>query len=561
MAKRKKNLINLESLLRLSAQFNETHDINIILNSALLSLMGKLRIFNSCILIPRDDSKYYNVALCKGKASLENIPFFSVNKIRKFNPGNSQEAILLDCGFHLAVPVNYHRKLLALICLGKRAETSEYNQEELYYIELVSLITASALQSANDHQAVLKAKNNLESRNQLLTTLFEMSRDFSILLSRTQIIKMLSFHLMGQLMVNRFAVFIENKENIELIVNRFDITPATYEIKPLFELDKMAFTEDIPLPGKAGSFLANVQVKVISPMVVHGSTKGLLLIGKKMNNDNFSDENIQFIEALGNTAISALENERLFQEEIEKIRLEGELSLALEIQKNLLPSKTPEIKGFQLSGISIPSHHVGGDYYDFIWLSPNEILIAIADVSGKGMPAAILMANVQAALRVLVPPALPLSELVLKINNIVFQNTSPDKFVTFFCGILNTDAKTFKYLNAGHNPPLYYLKDGNIASLTEGGLILGVLEKPPPYSLGQITLNPDEFIVFYTDGITEAINKSGEEFGEQRLRNVIENSKSSTAFDVINNIIQSVKYHSEDIPQPDDITLIVLKST
>ena len=201
-----------------------------------------------------------------------------------------------------------------------------------------------------------------------------------------------------------------------------------------------------------------LEVNVISPIYFKNKIRGAILIGKSMLKQDLNDEDKLFIEYIGNTAIAALENERLFQEEVKKKQLESELNLALDIQRGLFPSEPITLNSYSIDGKSLPSKQVGGDYYDHIKIDENRYFVLIADVSGKGMPAAMIMANLQAALRVLVKLDLPLLDIILNLNYIVFSNTSQDKFVTFFGGILNIKENTFEYINAGHNPPLLFKK-------------------------------------------------------------------------------------------------------
>ena len=370
-------------------------------------------------------------------------------------------------------------------------------------------------------------------------------------------------------MVSRFAiVMVPNQDKFDAIINRFE---KSIPDSCLSELSLFEDTEQL-----AGSQISDVSMelldkigaKIVSPMIIQGSIKGMLIVGKKMNNEEFTTENLKFIEALGNMAISALETERLFQEELEKERLESEIQLALEIQTNLLPKNLPQCKDFDFAGVSMPSRLVGGDYYDFIKLDEDRILIAIADVSGKGMPAALLMANVQAALRALAPLDLPLKELILRINNVVYHNTSSDKFVTFFCGVLNCCERKFRFINAGHNPPLLFKNEGSILPLTEGGMILGITDTEMPYFDNEVSIGDNEMILFYTDGITEAMDLSGRQFGEDTLIELVMNFRAANTIvtnetgnlnNLLDVIVKSVQKHSAGTHQTDDITISAVR--
>lgn len=556
--------INLESLIDLSAKLNETYDEDFILNAALLSLMGKLRIFRACILKPEacdgETPTCYVMKISKGRQKIEKAPYFPIDKFRPFNILNEGEEILLKAGYKHCIPIKYRDSLLAALCLGGGGQGDTFTDEEYYYVHLVSVIAASAMQNAKNYTSLKTAKVNAEKRNQLLTTLFEVGREFSSLLSKNEIVKMLSYRLMGQLMVSRFAVYLIKPDGKpDQIINRFDTILPELVVKELATFSKTELIEKSGISEELKVFTDDIKAKVMSPMIVQGNPKGFLIIGRKMNKEEFSPENLLFIEALGNTAIAALENERLFHEELQRKKLENELSLAMDIQKNLLPKTIPDVIGFEMAGISIPSQQVGGDYFDFIALPDGGILIAIADVSGKGMSAALLMANVQATLRALSPLGLSLKEMISRINNIIFKNTSSDRFITFFFGILDPITKSFKYLNAGHNPPFLIKKDGSFGTLTEGGIILGIFEEASPYEEGEVSIENDDVLLLYTDGITEAQDKEGSEFGEENLKSELSFYKSLEAGEIMEKITGRINEYSRGAQQTDDITLIVLK--
>lgn len=553
-------IINLESLLDLSVQLNESDDEQFILNSALLSLMGKLKIFKACVLLPQADGGFC-FALSKGRIESPGNFRFDFHEGNLAEDGFCNEYALIELGFNYCFPVRYKKQLFAVICLGERNFKGTLGAEETHYARLVCMIIATALQNARIHKSLIDEKLNVEKRSQLLLALFEMSRDFSSLLSRSEILRMLSYHLMGQLMVSRFAVFlIEGGSKFNPIVNRFEELPSESILSELAVIKLTGDCNDFDCSTEAKEFFQSIDARVFTPMTVQGSTKGLMVVGKKLNGAAFNSENLQFIEALSNTAIAALENERLFQEELNKKRLESEMRLALDIQRNLLPKDIPQFDKFGLAGMSLPSSHVGGDYYDFIVLSESELLFAIADVSGKGIPAALLMANVQAALRALAPLRLPLLDLIVRLNNIVYLNTTPDKFVTFFCGRLNIETGLVEYVNAGHNPPLLVRKSGEIEMLRDGGLILGFTDLPFEYEQGSVMLERGDTVVCYTDGVTEAMSSNAEEYGESRLTDIFHTNKFSSAEEVVDYIVKDVQAYAVNTPQFDDLTVAVVKA-
>ena len=289
-----------------------------------------------------------------------------------------------------------------------------------------------------------------------------------------------------------------------------------------------------------------------------GKTKGLITLGRRINNLDYTDTDIEFIFSVGSLAIISMENRRLFREALEKQKMEEELDLARDIQRNLLPQKIPICNDFDLAAVNVSSKQVGGDYYDIIELDENNCCVAIADVSGKGVPASILMANMQAFLQVICRQNVPLDEATGLVNDLISKNTTDGKFITFFWGVLNNGEKTLNYVNAGHNPPLL-IRDGKIIKLELGGMILGVMETIMPYKSEKIHLIKDDVIVMFTDGISEAMNKKGEEFSDETLEKLSLELAGETSENIIKHIQSEVQKFTDGANQSDDITLVVIK--
>ena len=231
----------------------------------------------------------------------------------------------------------------------------------------------------------------------------------------------------------------------------------------------------------------------------------------------------------------------------------------MEIQKNLLPKKAPVLNHFEIAGTTIPSRHVGGDYFDFIQLDEHRYLIAIADVSGKGIPASLIMANMQSALRLLSKIDFTLIKIIQQVNYLLFLNTSSDKFVTGFFCIIDDETGSIEFVNAGHNPPMLIRNSGNIELLQEGGLILGFLGSDFNYESKNIRLQPGETILMFTDGVNEARNTSQEEFSDDRLEQSLIKHHNLPAKALMNNVISDVKEFVGPASQYDDITMVVMK--
>jgi len=251
------------------------------------------------------------------------------------------------------------------------------------------------------------------------------------------------------------------------------------------------------------------------------------------------------------------------EEAIERERLEHELKTARTIQEKLLPHEMPLVPGFEIAGTSLPSQQVGGDYFDFLDMESGQLGIAIADVSGKGIPAALLMANLQASLHAQVVRPGKVAEVVFRMNNLLVRSTDTHMFATFFYAVLDRNKATFTSTNAGHNPPLLFRAGGKIERLEKGGLLLGFLANQK-YVQQTKTIKPGDVVVLYTDGVTEAVGPSSEIisenlFGEERLIEVARANTSRSAREIQAAILKAVSNHTANITQYDDITLVVIK--
>jgi len=284
------------------------------------------------------------------------------------------------------------------------------------------------------------------------------------------------------------------------------------------------------------------------------------------NEDEFGDLADSFNEmavAVKQGREDALARERLMQE----------MDTAREIQQRLLPHEQPLLRGWEVTGVSIPSLQVGGDYFDFTSPDQNSLGIAIGDVSGKGVPAALLMSNLQACLKGQVLHPSPVADTVTRMNDLLSESTDPHMFATFFYGELDGRTGHINCVNAGHDPALVVRRDGEVEWVSSGGLILGMFGDQE-YEQVEIDLGPGDVMVLYTDGITEAgapLVLPGQEppemtddadddhFGEERLAEVVVAARERSAVGIREAVLAAVKEHLAGEPQGDDITLVVLK--
>lgn len=238
-------------------------------------------------------------------------------------------------------------------------------------------------------------------------------------------------------------------------------------------------------------------------------------------------------------------------------RKEAELSFALEVQRALFPRQLPESNGLEFAAVCIPAHGISGDYYDVMQFPDGRLVFAIADISGKGISAAILMANVQALLRTLSETGIPPSELCKRLNHHLHQVTDESKFATFFYAEWNAAERRLSYVNAGHYAPVMLGSLGG-RQLSEGGLPLGLFPCSE-FQTGEATLEPGDLLALYSDGITEATSRKFEEFGVERLQAEIEKRSERTLAEIQSGVLEAVRNWAGDEPE-DDMTLLMVRA-
>jgi len=294
------------------------------------------------------------------------------------------------------------------------------------------------------------------------------------------------------------------------------------------------------------------------PLKVKNRMIGFISLFNKRGED-FTPEDQRLLSIIAIQSAQTIENARLYEEERKLLALEEDLKVAHHIQQALLPKENPTIKGMEIFGLSLPAKQVGGDAYDFIQIDDCHLGIAIADVSGKGTPAALLMANLQASLRGQALLNRSVKDTVTKVNYMLARSMDAGKFITLFYGILNIKSKTFTYTNAGHNFPFLLDKEGNLKTLEKGGIVLGMFDDFI-YEEETVRLNPGDLLLLYTDGITEATNEKDEMFEEERLLKLLKDNQEISTKNLSQQIVDSVLSFQGTLPQSDDITLVLVKT-
>ena len=285
---------------------------------------------------------------------------------------------------------------------------------------------------------------------------------------------------------------------------------------------------------------------------------GLVYADSPTYEATFTEEHLNILTTLASVASIRVENASLMDARLERERMERELELATEIQQRFQPSAPPIVEGYQFQGISFSCYEIGGDYYDFVPRHDGKMLIALGDVSGKGTAAALLMSSLHAAIHAQVSAKTELGLAISSVNHYLAENTPANRFVTLFATELNPETGHLRYINAGHNPPLIGRADGTVLQLSSGGFPLGIISGAE-FEIGEITLESGDVLVIYSDGVSEANNLVGEEFGMDRLINVVKSNLKASASGLRDKVESALSSFTQTAPANDDITLVIVK--
>lgn len=543
---------NFSALVDFSNLINSDLDINFILNNLLLTCFGKFLTSKGFVLLA-DDFNNTKIGLVKG---------YQLNVFDNFlgkDINDTAKNILLE-EFKVANKIGIvenietTKGIIGIFGLGDKVTKELYNEDDVAFIKTILKISAVAIENSLTLEKLNQINRNLDAKISQLSSLFDLSKEFSSILDDTRVNKLLVLTLIGQLAVSRYAIISLRNNQINVIESKFpdELIKEEITFEKYGDLKQPLAEKDI------SQNLAKAGVRLIVPMNIKDQTKGLILLGKRLTQNEFSKSDIEFIMSVAGLAVISIENAFLFKETLEKQKYEKDLEIARNIQRNLLPQKIPKTAKYEIFAYSQSARMVGGDYYDIVKLDSGNTLVAVADVSGKGVQAALLMANVQAFLKAIAKQNIPLNQASNLINDLISENTSMGSFITFFWGILNNNEPEIEYVNAGHNPPLL-VRDGVITKLKKGGMILGVMQTVIPYEEEIVKLKKGDVLILFTDGITEAMDIENNEYTDEKLEEYVVNNYNKTAKELGEGILFDVKAFTKDAEQSDDITLLVIK--
>ncbi|MGE5487385.1 MAG: SpoIIE family protein phosphatase [bacterium] len=311
---------------------------------------------------------------------------------------------------------------------------------------------------------------------------------------------------------------------------------------------------DAAFSGSKSIVLQGVRSFMAAPLQTDDRVIGLIYVDAPVPGREFTSDDLNLLTVMANVAAIRIERERLIEVERQELLHARELEQAAEIQARMLPAAAPELEGLDLAGFNAPCRTVGGDYYDFLPTADGKLSIVVADVAGKGLPAALVMTNLQAMTQAIVETSTSPAEVVTRLNRGMGRACPSNKFVTLFYCVIDPASGELVYSNAGHNPPLLLRVSGEVERLEAGGPVLGIL-RGMRFVEAHASLAPGDVLVMYSDGVTEAADAAGEEFGEERLIEVVR-CNAGSARGIVTAVDRVVREFTAGQPQADDITVV-----
>ena len=332
-------------------------------------------------------------------------------------------------------------------------------------------------------------------------------------------------------------------------------------IQEVMQNQKAVLTLDAQADDRFGSAhsiqMQGIRSIICVPLWNEKEVIGLIYIDNLISKRTFTQSDLRLIALIANMAAVKIENAILLEEQLEKRRIEEQLAVAAQIQRRLLPQVNPVIPNYEIYGVNHSCYEIGGDYYDFIWKNSGRLAIVIADVSGKGVGAALLMAAFQASIRTLVKSEIEPAELISQLNQVMLENSPPNKYITVFYGELDVEKNTFQYVNAGHNPPIF-CKDQECTLLPAGGPVVGIVAGAK-YQSQTIEILPKDLLFLYTDGISECQDPDEQEFGEDGVIKFLKRNSKDGVDELSQKLELDIREFTRGAPPLDDSTLIFLR--
>lgn len=383
-----------------------------------------------------------------------------------------------------------------------------------------------------------------------LSALLEITQAINDNLPEAALYKIYRFTLLAQLQISRLVLYVHD-ESWECKVCFGTEQDFTRQRLPqgITTLKEISKTSKLPVDKKWRTF------DIVIPILHNGKVLAFVMIGRiQPYYQNLGA--LGFVQTVSNIMLVAIENHKMARQRLEQESIRREIEIAREVQTMLFPKSLPNDKDVVIHASYIPHSSIGGDYYDFIEIDQDQFLFCVADVSGKGVPASLLMSNFQAGLRTILRQTSDLGTVVAELNNLIYRNAIAEKFITTFLAIYNRQTRELSYVNAGHNAPILLYENNTHLLLNEGCTMLGVFDVLPFMSVAKVTVPKNAVLLCYTDGLTEVFDEDEAEFGIEGCIEFLKRNRYLSSKVLHLQLLREIKLYSEEMSFNDDITLL-----
>ncbi len=380
--------------------------------------------------------------------------------------------------------------------------------------------------------------------------MLEITRAINDNLPESALYKIYRFTLLAQLQISRLTLFVHDEE-WECKVCYGTEQDFTKQVIPeqIQALTEITRTSKMLVDKKWRAF------EIIIPILHNGKVLAFVMIGKIQPNYHNMDA-LNFVQTVSNIMLVAIENHKMARQRLAQESIRREIEIAREVQSMLFPKSLPNNKDVSIHASYIPHSSIGGDYYDFIEIDQDQFLFCVADVSGKGVPASLLMSNFQAGLRTILRQTSDLNTVVSELNHLIYRNAIAEKFITTFLALYNRQTRELTYVNAGHNAPILLHESGAHELLNDGCTMLGVFDVLPFMQVTKLTIPHKSVLLCYTDGLTEVFDEDEAEFGVENTIKFLQRSRYLSSRMLHLQLLREINLYNEEATLNDDITLL-----
>jgi phosphoserine phosphatase RsbU/P len=552
----KRRLSEVLTLLDFNSTLNRSLELSEILDLVLFVSLGEMRSSWAGILLRNDDRVVPSARRGRSDSEWAGLSFPVLPAVTD----EWENEIRVRTKAAIVAPLVKSDRLVGVLLLGEREEP--YGEEEKEFAEALCVSAAASIDNGRIYEELRELNRKLSLKVYQLNSLFDITRELNRSPDVGRVRDVLLTNALGQILTTR-AILIQDGaivaergvplplEARNALENRSKLLQDFAEERTVSEIENKELRERV----------AKASIEMVVPLRSGTSSHGALLLGPRASGRPMSEEDRGFLRSLAAQTASALDNLRLTQEWIEKQKIEKEMALARDIQRGLLPPGDPEIAGWDIDGINIPCLTVGGDYFDYLERDQGKYWLVIADVSGKGTGAALIMASAHAAIHALAGLGeISLQDLVERLNEVVYRSTEVNRYVTAFFGCLDTRTGEMEFVNAGHCYPMVVRAAGAIERLVEGGPVIGLLENPE-VAPGRTRFEHGDLLVMYTDGLSETRSPDGEEFDEERILDLLRAAKGLPSREILAKLLAGVRVFAAGAGLSDDLTLMVVQRT